>query len=152
MLTPAEARYAAREPHFPYLRSPAPQLLLAAALGGCGGAGLAGDPAAGSRRLPAELHRPRPEHPAPAPGACTGSAARLPPGPGVLLGPSARRPGRGPLCSLHVLPGGRGGGAPGKHGRESRAAVGAEKAELSARAWVCKRKALALAEFPEGRC
>lgn len=37
------------------LRSPAPPLLLAAALGGCGGAGLAGGPAAGSRRLPAEL-------------------------------------------------------------------------------------------------
>ncbi|XP_063118704.1 uncharacterized protein LOC102550560 [Rattus norvegicus] len=102
--------WTASELDFPYLRSPAPQLLLAAALGGCSGAGLAGGPAAGSRRLPAELHGPRPEHPAPAPGACPGSAARLPPGPGVPLGPSARRPGRGPLCSLHVLRGGGGGG------------------------------------------
>lgn len=58
-----------------------PLLLLAAALGGCGGAGLAGGPAAGSRRLPAELQPIAAGTPAPAPAPARGRRRGSHPGP-----------------------------------------------------------------------
>lgn len=58
-----------------------PALLLAAALGGCGGTGVAGGPAAGSRRLPAVLQPNAAGTPAPAPAPARGRRRGCSPGP-----------------------------------------------------------------------
>lgn len=101
--TRAEGQEAGNEPHFRYLRSPAPPSASRGRIGGLRRRWTRGWPrrrvAPSPGRAAADLGR----NPGSSPGARPGSAARLSPGPGALLGPSARRASAGgQVCSPHV--------------------------------------------------
>lgn len=100
MLNRAEAQEAGNEPHFRYLRSPAPPAASRGCIWGLRRHRTRGWPSRRVAPSPCGAAADRGRNPGSSPGARPGSAARLPPGPGALLGPSARRaPAGGPLCA-----------------------------------------------------
>lgn len=98
--TRAEDQEAGNEPHFRYLRSPAPRAASRGCIGGLRRHWTRGWPSRRVAPSPRGAAADRGRNPGSSPGARPGSAARLPPGPGALLGPSARRaPAGGRVCA-----------------------------------------------------